>query len=70
MMNTQKYPPPQSLGSFFLPKGSQFLVSTEVVMMPLVLMLSVLCVVMSEVVNLLLARLGGRREGELGLGDN
>ena len=41
--------------------------STEVVMMPLV---SVLCVVMSEVVNLLLARLGGRRWGELGLGDN
>ena len=65
MMNTQKYPPPQSLGSFFLPKGSQFLVSTEVV-----LMVSVLCVVMSEVVNLLLARLGGRRGGELGLGDN
>ena len=44
--------------------------STEVVMMSLVLMVSVLCVVMSEVVNLLLARLGGRREGELGLGDN
>ena len=70
MMNTQKYPPPQSLGSFFLPKVSQFLVSTEVVMMSLVLMVSVLCVVMSEVVNLLLARLGGRRGGELGLGDN
>ena len=44
--------------------------STEVVMMPLVLMVSVLCVVMSEVVNLLLARLGGRSGGELGLGDN